>query len=517
MTPSGSATDAVVHLGEWDESADGRGRIVRVVAPDPESSVHVQKDTDRVGFMDFPVDPDRGSEYKSPAGALIRRSTGSDEPGSGPYDRFCGCCSEVPLEHRGEADVLEAPGAKREIETGGVPEQLDVERDRAAPSDGYPEPHPVADVRARRLSQYRGGHEGQRERQCGSGSLQSKSAEWSSGDGAETPVFRSRRGRRIIGTVRRRVHGGRVALFAGSVGMVALAAGCAAPDAPDALELTLPETAMALLVPDSVRTVELHSGVTYRYLWSPEGPWAIHVVQADMRARCDLELEVLRPDARQRGGNGHATVSDMVLGVSDRVLVAVNADFFTPEGTTLGAEVVSGDVQYAAERPTVAWQLGLDPWIGLASIDAAGLHLGWLVGAVEGDGVTEAVGGFPDLIDRGEIVGDLEVGRRPAFAAVRHPRTGVGLDSRSGQFWIVVVDGRQMPHSAGMSLPEFAALFDALGADEALNLDGGGSSAMVVGRGLVNRPSDATGERAVVNALALTQNPRGCAAGQARP
>ncbi|MDE0899522.1 MAG: phosphodiester glycosidase family protein [Longimicrobiales bacterium] len=299
--------------------------------------------------------------------------------------------------------------------------------------------------------------------------------------------------------------------------MVALAAGCAAPDAPDALELTLPATAMALLVPDSVRTVELHSGVTYRYLWSPEGPWAIHVVQADLRARCDLELGVLRPDVRQRGGNGHATVSDMVLRVSDRVLVAVNADFFTPEGTTLGAEVVGGDVQYAAERPTVAWRLGLDPWIGPASIDAAGLHLGWLVGAVAGDGVTEAVGGFPDLIDRGEIVGDLEVGRRPAFAAVRHPRTGVGFDSRSGQFWIVVVDGRQMPHSAGMSLPEFAALFDALGADEALNLDGGGSSAMVVGQGLVNRPSDATGERAVVNALALTQNPHGCAAGQARP
>ena len=517
MTPPGSATDAVVHLGERNEPADGRRRIVRVVAPYPESPVHVQKDTDRVGFVDFPVDPDRGPEYKRPAGALIRRSTGSDEPGTSTCDRFQSCCSEVLLEHRGEADVFESPGAKGEIETGGVPEQLDVERDRAAPSEGYPESHPVADIRTRRLSQSRGGHEGQRERQCGSGSLQRKSAEWSSGDGGETPVSRSCQGRQSIGTVRRRVHGARVGMFAGSVGMWALAAGCTAPDGPDALERTLPATAMALLAPDSVRTVELHSGVTYWYFWSPEGPWAIHVVQANLRARCDLELEVLRPATRQRGGNGHSTVSAMVLGANNRVMVAVNADFFTPEGTALGAEVIGGEVQHAAERPTVAWRPGLDPWIGSASIDTAGLYLGWLVGAAAGDGVTEAVGGFPDLIDAGQRVGDLEVGQRPAFAAVRHPRTGVGFDSRSGQFWIVVVDGRQMPHSAGMSLPEFAALFDALGADEALNLDGGGSSAMVVGQDLVNRPSDATGERAVVNALALTQNRRGCAAGQARP
>jgi exopolysaccharide biosynthesis protein len=54
-----------------------------------------------------------------------------------------------------------------------------------------------------------------------------------------------------------------------------------------------------------------------------------------------------------------------------------------------------------------------------------------------------------------------------------------------------------------MTLDELAALMLRLGAREALNLDGGGSSALVV-RGMVrNRPSDATGERAVGNALAL--------------
>jgi exopolysaccharide biosynthesis protein len=61
-----------------------------------------------------------------------------------------------------------------------------------------------------------------------------------------------------------------------------------------------------------------------------------------------------------------------------------------------------------------------------------------------------------------------------------------------------------------MTLPELASLFEALGAEEALNLDGGGSTSMVLGDGPVNRPSDAAGERAVVNALALVQDVRGC-------
>ncbi len=52
-----------------------------------------------------------------------------------------------------------------------------------------------------------------------------------------------------------------------------------------------------------------------------------------------------------------------------------------------------------------------------------------------------------------------------------------------------------------MSLPELAGLMEALGVEEALNLDGGGSSAMVVRGWLVNRPSDEAGERPVGNSL----------------
>jgi exopolysaccharide biosynthesis protein len=55
--------------------------------------------------------------------------------------------------------------------------------------------------------------------------------------------------------------------------------------------------------------------------------------------------------------------------------------------------------------------------------------------------------------------------------------------------------------SIGMSLTTLAELLIELGAVEGMNLDGGGSTTMVVKNKLVNRPSDATGERPVSDAI----------------
>lgn len=278
------------------------------------------------------------------------------------------------------------------------------------------------------------------------------------------------------------------------------------------LSAHLPAPALRYLEPDTVRSVPVARGVRYHYLWSMRGPWAVHVVESEL-ARCELALDVLRARARQEGGEGHERVSEMVVRVGDAVLTAVNADFFTPEGTTVGTEMVSGSVTSARERPAIAWRAEMDPWIGQVRIQGDELQLGWTVPIPDGDAATEAVGGFPELLAEGTRVGDLGVAERPAFAATRHPRTAVGYDPAARRLWLVVVDGRQPPHSSGMTLPEIAALLEALGATEAVNLDGGGSSVMVVRGRVVNRPSDATGERPVVNALALRHEPDACRSG----
>jgi exopolysaccharide biosynthesis protein len=67
----------------------------------------------------------------------------------------------------------------------------------------------------------------------------------------------------------------------------------------------------------------------------------------------------------------------------------------------------------------------------------------------------------------------------------------------------VAVDGRRPGHSVGASFAESARIMRALGAADAVNLDGGGSTAMTVGGTLVTRPSDATGERPIADALVL--------------
>lgn len=68
---------------------------------------------------------------------------------------------------------------------------------------------------------------------------------------------------------------------------------------------------------------------------------------------------------------------------------------------------------------------------------------------------------------------------------------------------LATVDGRQPVMSVGMSLPELAGLLLEFGVLDAINLDGGGSTAMVVNGKLVNNPSDPTGERPVSDAILI--------------
>lgn len=112
------------------------------------------------------------------------------------------------------------------------------------------------------------------------------------------------------------------------------------------------------------------------------------------------------------------------------------------------------------------------------------------------------LGGGPQLIAAGKQVFAAEADRySESLYRQRHPRTAIGWRA-DGKLILVVVDGRQA-QSVGMTMVELAGLMLELGCVEAMNLDGGGSTAMVVKNKVVNRPSDATGERAVSDALMI--------------
>ena len=96
------------------------------------------------------------------------------------------------------------------------------------------------------------------------------------------------------------------------------------------------------------------------------------------------------------------------------------------------------------------------------------------------------------------------------FLTARHPRTFVGFDKDSTTLFLCVVDGRQA-RSLGMNFREMADFLLSIGAWNAVNLDGGGSTTMVIHEKIVNSPSDKTGERPVANTLQLIRlNPTGC-------
>ena len=105
-----------------------------------------------------------------------------------------------------------------------------------------------------------------------------------------------------------------------------------------------------------------------------------------------------------------------------------------------------------------------------------------------------AISGFGGLLRNGTIL--------PTANDVRHPRTALGLSRDAHQLTLLVVDGRQPSVSEGVSEYELAELLLACGCADAMNLDGGGSSIMLLpqsagGLTVANHPSDASGARPV--------------------
>jgi exopolysaccharide biosynthesis protein len=110
----------------------------------------------------------------------------------------------------------------------------------------------------------------------------------------------------------------------------------------------------------------------------------------------------------------------------------------------------------------------------------------------------EAVGGGPVVVQQGEVRVSNNEELKFAGKAIndRHPRTAMGYTSKN-ELVFLVVEGRNPGKAEGVTLPQEAMLLQSLGCVEALNLDGGGSSCMLINGKETIRPSDKEGQRAV--------------------
>ena len=120
--------------------------------------------------------------------------------------------------------------------------------------------------------------------------------------------------------------------------------------------------------------------------------------------------------------------------------------------------------------------------------------------------VREAVAGSTRLLAAGKNIAETSAGGvGGSFSTTQHPRSAVGVTA-DGKILLVLVDGRQKGISRGIGLVELAHRMQAMGCVDALNLDGGGSSALSVGGLIVNSPSGNV-ERPVASMLLVFAPP----------
>lgn len=215
-------------------------------------------------------------------------------------------------------------------------------------------------------------------------------------------------------------------------------------------------------------------------------PCEVHALVVDL-SREGVRLVATPHEARW------STVSEVARHRS--LAAAVNGGFWgalqRPRGIAAGGGALWPDV-------------APDPEMGYFAIDARGRPLvrgpGEAVSERELASLREAVSGRPILLRGGEIAADA-LDSFPT-ANQRQPRTAAGVSEDGRRVVLVVVDGRR-PTSRGMTLFELARLLAELGAHDAINLDGGGSSEMYVARagGVVNVPSRGRWESALDQAL----------------
>ena len=224
-------------------------------------------------------------------------------------------------------------------------------------------------------------------------------------------------------------------------------------------------------------------------LWSDPAPGVRYL---DRRTSVPMHAYAAVVDLRAEGVSVISTryeerwvpVSEFAAAHADEgVAVAVNGGFWVGAQRPLGVAIGRGE----------PWPTSyLDETVGVFAIDDRGrAHLyapGELIEPEVFGTFVEAVSGRPALLRDGEI----DVAGLDTFVSAneRAPRTAIGLDRTRRHLILVVVDGRQ-PASHGMTLYELARFLEELGATNAMNLDGGGSSAMVVPRlgGVVNVPA----------------------------
>jgi exopolysaccharide biosynthesis protein len=216
-----------------------------------------------------------------------------------------------------------------------------------------------------------------------------------------------------------------------------------------------------------------------------------------------LVADVVLGDATQlRSGFAQNKFGDNIIADTSTIarandaVFAINGDYY---GYRRSGIVIRNGVVYRDDPARQGLALYRDGTVTL--YDETSTNADALLAA----GVWNTLSFGPGIVEDGEVVVGIErieidtnIGNHSIQG--NQPRTGIGMIS-ANHLVFVAVDGRSRGYSRGVTLPEFAAIFEDLGAMVAYNLDGGGSTTMYFEGAVVNNPLGKGNERGTSDIL----------------
>jgi exopolysaccharide biosynthesis protein len=248
-----------------------------------------------------------------------------------------------------------------------------------------------------------------------------------------------------------------------------------------------------------------YPGITFHSETRKDPANKVYWVEIDVTdPHVNLRVSAGGPDPDGEGKFQTTLMSTSAVAQRERFDLAVNGDFFQAKKNEGGIALPGYRANQWAlvEGPAVTdgkvWSKSLKPRPAL--IVRQGGKVGIEQVSVPEADLQQVISGMPMLVAKGKALKNEN--------QARHPRTAVGVDEKGTKLIILVVDGRNPGMSEGMTLTELAEEFVRLGCYSAINLDGGGSTSMVMREPsadnwkILNRPSDGR-ERPVANVLGV--------------
>lgn len=204
------------------------------------------------------------------------------------------------------------------------------------------------------------------------------------------------------------------------------------------------------------------------YLDRDSKPVVVQVLKARLKKK-HLMLEAATPDDKDDFGQQIVTDEMQAENRKDRLVIAgVNADFFNMKnGIPLGPVIKEGRMIKGVDKTMV-------DFVGVLKSGKVIIGDSVLFKKKEKE-LNEALGARAVLLKNRKLLPQ----NISSLSTVHHPRTAFGVKGKR-TVWLVTVDGRQPAFSNGISLTDLGRLMRFLGAENAVNLDGGGSTTMAV-------------------------------------